>query len=73
MKKRTARLVALVSVLMILAIGLTGCSKAVCYFCDEEARCTQINFIGKRVDICKECKKDYDSIPVELRNMFIGQ
>lgn len=73
MKKRYSNILVLVSILTLLTIGLSGCSKATCYFCDKEAKCSQINFIGERVDICSDCKKDYDSIPKELRDMFIGK
>lgn len=56
MKKR---LVAILSIVAILAIMLCGCGvKAVCDFCGEEKFCQEKSLWGSNVKICSSCQKE---------------
>ncbi len=73
MKKKIAVAAIIAGIIAVLIICMFYFSRVTCYFCDKKAICTSINFIGKKVNICKDCKEDYDSIPTEIRDMFIGK
>ena len=54
--------------LMLLATLLCGCGKFTCDFCGEEKSGSKhtVEFLGEKIDICKDCKKGLD----ELGNLF---
>ena len=62
------KMVRLVAMLMLLATLLCGCGKFTCDFCGEEKSGSKhtVEFLGEKIDICKDCKKGLD----ELGNMF---
>ena len=62
MKKRLSKVLALVSVMVMLTISLTGCGKTTCDICGNEARCKSVEFFGEKVNICGDCQDGLDAI-----------
>lgn len=62
MKKRITKIFVLTGLLVLMAIGLTGCEKKECYLCQEMGKCTTKKLLDKEVDICEDCMKDLEDI-----------
>lgn len=66
MKKRITKVLVLMSVMVLMATGLTGCGKKECDICGEEARCKTEEVLGEEINICKDCEEDLE----DLADMF---
>lgn len=58
MKKKSLKIVALAGLVTMMMMGLAGCKKTVCEWCDEEKRCKTVylNMLGE-YNMCKDCEK----------------
>ena len=62
------KMMRLTVLLALLATLLCGCGKFTCDFCGEEKSGSKqtVEFLGEKIDICKDCKKGLD----ELNDLF---
>ncbi len=58
MKKKIARVVTVMSLSIMLVFGLTGCGKVQCDFCMENKKCSKVEFLGEKLNMCKDCEED---------------
>ena len=67
MKKKLSKAVVLASVVMMLTLSLTGCSKKVeCDMCGETKKCKQYEVLGEEINVCGDCKSALE----DLGSMF---
>jgi len=59
MKKKISKLVALISVMIFLVTGLTGCGESECEVCHVTAKCSKVQFFegGKKIKVCDDCNE----------------
>ena len=61
--KKLVKLTAILSLTVVTAIGMTGCSKKVeCDMCGETKKCKTEEVFGKEVSICSDCESDLESL-----------
>lgn len=67
MKRKLVKATVIVSTLMMLTMGLTGCKKKTeCYFCEQMKHCKEETMFGETVYICGDCEEALE----ELGSMF---
>ena len=61
----------LILLVAVTALSLAACSKFKCDFCSEEkfGKINQIQFLGKDMQYCNDCKKDIEEFVDALENM----
>ena len=71
MKKKIVRLMLCTGVALALA-GCGGKEPFTCGICQKEKTEKKhiIKVLGEEVEICKDCKKNYDDFQKELRDAF---
>ena len=60
MRKKLSKVLAVASLTVVLAIGLTGCQKVECDLCGEKASCKSYELLGEKVNVCGDCQKDLE-------------
>lgn len=54
-----------------LVLGLAACAaKVECDFCGEKKVCSTKEFLGQKVNICKDCQKDLKELGDGLQGLF---
>lgn len=70
MKKKLFKIMTIVGLAAMMTVGLAGCKKTECYWCNETKRCKMIEFslIGER-NTCEECEKYLTPISDNLEGL----
>ena len=62
MKKRVSKILVIAFTTAMMAMSLAGCKKVECDICGDKKSCTKYEMFGEEINICKDCKKDLESL-----------